>query len=906
MQGAQWGKLVKVQHCPATVTPLVKSDNPPFVTQKLRGKASWVPGIKFAGFLLPPIRVVVFNDLFTELVVFYCVRRKYMKLYKNLLLHLIFLAFLISFVPANNISAAPALEFQEDEAIDASVSMAFAYLATQINANGGIRWSDESSSVAATIRVFQALAAEGYSKERLMSDSGHRPIDFLRNQGISWVFQEEKEAPAFNVLRGGQLLTAIAAANENPRNFGEDSFDLIFQINEHYNPNTAVFGEATPESVLDQVWAIIGLSSNNANVPIDAINWLESAQQEDGSWDDGFGSLLDTTPLAMLALLGSNHTEIDSQSIQSGINFMEQNQQSDGGWQTEWDTSTNPNITGTMLQVISLLGQGPFDENWQKPDGNPITALIAVQQEDGSFGVNFGNAYSTADAITGLRSRDITSLGFLRGSAKAFDYLIDKQEPDGSWGSVGQTLDVLLALQAGGWQPNSVMNGGSRPLDFLAANLESYIQSGPDAVSKAILGISATGKDPTAFNDLDLGQRLMATYDETNQAFGDPENTWHQALATLALHAADMNIPEGVIDTLVSLQQEDGGWEYSLGFGTWSDNTALAIQALVAVGLPKEDETIVRALDFFRSNQNENGGWGDSSTTAYVLLALNALNEPIESWRTTSGRDPLYALFSYQKPNGVFVYNWDFPDDNLMSTATALLAIYDGDYVISAEDLMFTNQASIIVLPGDGEIYADCVEFEAELISGLELLQLSDFAYDNSEGFISGIMGVTNPNGGTKYWSYWRWNGRDWVFNKAGAFDTEVYSGTLQAWHFTSWETFPSQPPSFVPDINQICDGHILKNYVEQSYLDYNDLFNTPMEAITQADQNMESINPTFTIESTEKPSEATNELPEKTPENHGMNNSQSAQQDTAIILIASGGGIALILILIIALRKQK
>jgi hypothetical protein len=33
MQGAQGGKLVKVQHCPATVTPLVKSDNPPFMTQ---------------------------------------------------------------------------------------------------------------------------------------------------------------------------------------------------------------------------------------------------------------------------------------------------------------------------------------------------------------------------------------------------------------------------------------------------------------------------------------------------------------------------------------------------------------------------------------------------------------------------------------------------------------------------------------------------------------------------------------------------------------------------------------------------------------------------------------------------------------------------------------------------------
>jgi hypothetical protein len=50
MQGAQGGKLVKVQHCPATVTPLVKSDNPPFMTQcsSWKGKLgcsqiTWLP-----------------------------------------------------------------------------------------------------------------------------------------------------------------------------------------------------------------------------------------------------------------------------------------------------------------------------------------------------------------------------------------------------------------------------------------------------------------------------------------------------------------------------------------------------------------------------------------------------------------------------------------------------------------------------------------------------------------------------------------------------------------------------------------------------------------------------------------------------------------------------------------------
>jgi len=61
MQGAQWGKLVKVQHCPATVTPLVKSDNPPFMTQNTSWKGSFGTGdFLQAGLILSPILGVMF------------------------------------------------------------------------------------------------------------------------------------------------------------------------------------------------------------------------------------------------------------------------------------------------------------------------------------------------------------------------------------------------------------------------------------------------------------------------------------------------------------------------------------------------------------------------------------------------------------------------------------------------------------------------------------------------------------------------------------------------------------------------------------------------------------------------------------------------------------------------------
>ena len=52
-----------------------------------------------------------------------------------------------------------------------------------MNADGGIRWFDETSGTAATIGVVQALASAGYSQNYLQNDNGKRPIDYLLGHG---------------------------------------------------------------------------------------------------------------------------------------------------------------------------------------------------------------------------------------------------------------------------------------------------------------------------------------------------------------------------------------------------------------------------------------------------------------------------------------------------------------------------------------------------------------------------------------------------------------------------------------------------------------------------------------------------------------------------------------------------
>jgi prenyltransferase beta subunit len=839
---------------------------------------------------------------------FFNYRRSRMKLsFKNTIFSF-FLAVALVLNSGSQVMASSVTSVNSQEEINTAISLGFEYLKTQMNADGGIRWFDESSSVAASLRVVQSLAAAGYTQSFLNSAEGKRPIDYVAMNARAWVDQEETDNPSFSPARAGVLLTAVAAANENPHKFGADKINLIREINQQYDSNSGAYGGATPENVLDQVWAMIGLAANNAPVPEDAHAWLVSAQAENGSWNDGFGSFMDTTPLGIIAMVSTGQHDADTPPVQSALTFMLERQDSSGGWQSDWDTTTNANITAVMLQAIHLLDQHPEDEIWQKPDGNPASALLAVQGESGAFGGDFANAYSTADAIVALAGRSISNLGILEIISNSFDFVFDTQEEDGGWGSMGQTLDTLIALRVAGWNPNTVAAGQNAPLDYIAENFQSYLENGPDAKGKAILGLVAAGKDPRNFNGVDLIDTLEDAYDQDAGAFGSPENTWHQALPILGLHAASREIPQGVITTLIDLQQEDGGWEYTPGFGSSPDNTSIALQALLAAGYSPEDPPLVNAIQYLQASQTNTGGWGDSSSTAYASMAINALGVSKEDWVTETGKDPIANLLSYQKANGSFVYNWEFSDDNLMSTVTALLVLFDGSYLLQWDPVNSANQAAIVVVPGEGTVYADCVEFKEETISGLDLLERSGFSYDMQQGFIDGIMGVKNPEGETNYWSYWSWDGREWVFNNSGAGDSMVFPGSVEAWHFTSWEVFPSLPPEFIPDVHHICDSEVLKIYSEQPYLNFDDLFNVPMQEfespLTVNDEPSESSDPkpTETLIVDENNTTKPTTLTETTQEP----NQEVTSSNLPLIIIAGAGSLVLIVILAIVLQKRK
>jgi prenyltransferase beta subunit len=913
MPGAQGGKLVKVQRCPATVTPLVKPDNPPFMTQTLRGKACWVPVIIHPGRSHPAAHMGGFglttfshqrSFIFNE-------RNKIMKIKVSPKINAL-LAIIILFSSITSSAAAlPIGEVASDSQVNPAISQAVNYLQTQLNDDGGIRWFNESSSVPTTIRVVVALSAAGLSQDAIISDSENRPIDFLSVSGTDWIYQAGSEQPGLNIARAGQLITAVAASNQNPHAFGPNAIDLINIIKSQYQQDSGIFGASTQDNVLDQVWAILGLAAAHASIPNEAVAWLISAQNPDGSWNDGFGSFLDTTPLGVMALAAADQENLGMPALQNAVEFMLTNQQTDGGWQTEWDSATNANTTGMMIQ--GLVAASTIEPELYASDiADARLALLEIQQQDGVFGVDFANAYSTADAILGLTDQTIFNLGSLRRVSYAFEFIFSAQASDGGWGSVGQTIDVILALTAAGWDPATVMQNGTSSIDYLAENLPGYLDAGPDAIGKSILGLVAARQDPDNFNNLDLITILMETYDPDLSAFGDPDNTWHQSLALLGLSAANQSIPEGAELTLIQQQQEDGGWEYSPGFGTSADNTSLALQALLAAGRQIDDEVIQNSLRFLEAQQTPDGGWGDSSTTAFAIMALNSLDLPTSDWITENQQSPMENIFTYQGSSGGFFYSSEFPQPNLMSTTSAVLAVLSGSYIISPEMIDAENYAGLIVHPGDTDIKAVCVSFSTPSISGFELLDSTEIPFVIQDGFINSIMDISNPSGGTMYWSYWRWNGREWSFNNIGISDSVVYPGSIEAWYFTSWEVFPSLPPDYVPNLNQICNQTVLRDYSDQPSLNYWNLNPTPLISIDEVPQTQEPIldEPAEDLEEVREPIqdesvEEVEQIQQPTPAEISQDAGETPRSTLPLIIIGVAGTIVLLTIAALLIKKK-
>jgi hypothetical protein len=276
---------------------------------------------------------------------------------------------------------------------------------------------------------------------------------------------------------------------------------------------------------------------------------------------------------------------------------------------------------------------------------------------------------------------------------KALDWLAQQQsQSDGGYGGTGTTVDAQLAVGANNLLAKEWKRNENAPslFNFQKQNGKRYSKSNASAAGK--LALALIGSKGCFPNKTRLPENF---YDENTGIY--MEGAGPQSYALLGTHSVGDVIPPAAVSYLKGLQQANGAFEWAPGWGTDTNATALAIQALIAAGEAPDSDAIDDALDYLAGAQNADGGFpynpdsgfsteSDANSTAWVVQALIAAGQDPSSPEWTNDADPLAYLASLQLSDGSL--EWQTGSGaNLIATAQAIPALLGRPFPLRVAEL---------------------------------------------------------------------------------------------------------------------------------------------------------------------------------------------------------------------------
>jgi len=264
--------------------------------------------------------------------------------------------------------------------------------------------------------------------------------------------------------------------------------------------------------------------------------------------------------------------------------------------------------------------------------------------------------------------------------AKASAYIARAQDSDGSipsYSTFGSTADSVVAMVAAGRGPVTVR----KALRFLTAQVRTgAIEAAPafdqvGLLAKTTLATVAAGRSPRNFGGENLLARIRNT-EEPDGRYGAETGSFNQALAVIALEAANVGVSRAAMKWLVGAQCADGGWAYdgppqpsdddhcvdtndppNDWFSSDTNTTSLVVQAR---RLARGPSPAVSPFAFFKAAREGSAGWGyqigygtDANSTGMVIQAYVAAGKRLP-------KDSMSALKSLQNTTcGGFKYSND-------------------------------------------------------------------------------------------------------------------------------------------------------------------------------------------------------------------------------------------------------
>jgi cell division septation protein DedD len=277
---------------------------------------------------------------------------------------------------------------------------------------------------------------------------------------------------------------------------------------------------------------------------------------------------------------------------------------------------------------------------------------------------------------------------------QAVEYLRTLQNDDGGFSNPGEesslsnTHWVIMALVAAGEDPHAWTKNGQSPIDYLRTNAKNL--TGSTDYERMILALVAAGENPRDFAGRDFVAELKEDYVKGNGQVSDFIYT--SLWGILALSSAGEDVSNSVA-WLKTQQNDDGGFAWVPGEKSDFDDTAAALEALIAAG-ERPDSTVIRAaLEYLHAGQNIDGGFryfgtspSNAASDAWVIQALVACGQDPgdEEW-TVNGTNPVDHLLSLQQQDGSFHYTSYTRSNPGFMTVCALMALLGQPYPIQPQ-----------------------------------------------------------------------------------------------------------------------------------------------------------------------------------------------------------------------------
>jgi hypothetical protein len=251
------------------------------------------------------------------------------------------------------------------------------------------------SDMGGTVDALLALGSAGHDARTALAGETASLFDYLEAHPA-----DVETYAAADGGQAGKLVLALVEANEDPRSFlGED---FVIRVTGHLSPT----GEFGVTDAFKQSLALLGLAAAQEPLPETAVQWLKDKQADNGSWDDGFGTLdnPDTTAMALMALVASGVSP-DDPALIAARQFLADAQLPSGGWAYGSGLNESASSTALVIQALSALGEdySSPDGPWAQGEHTPFSALFSYQSEEGGFQTDFGQG-PVVDFFTTVQS----------------------------------------------------------------------------------------------------------------------------------------------------------------------------------------------------------------------------------------------------------------------------------------------------------------------------------------------------------------------------------------------------------------------------------------------------------------------------------------------------------------------